>query len=605
MKYYSRQTREQSQSTFWRSLQTLCITRVVIALSLLLYFSFSERSVWLVGSQSYAVLCVVNLILAIIFTLAASYQRKQFLLQLWVQICFDLAIISKLYLMAGGVKSGLVILYLLPLAASAILSPLIVALFFAATVALFLVAESAWQMFILMEPQVPILQAGLYGAAFFTVVLVVNRLALRLINQEALAVQRGIDLRVQQAINHLVIADVGDGILVLGPDSTIYTANPAAQGMLGLSGTEPALACKLTDIASLLPIADAFFDWNRHHFNKDPGLRTEESQFVTVKVREDIVWPNVPAVWSVRRELIMHLKVRFVQVDMVEAERSVVFLQDVSEIENQAQQLKLASMGRLTASIAHEVRNPLAAIGHAAALLSEDLTGKTQARLLTIISDNVMRVNRMIEDILQLSRKVPAKIEPIDLHAFLHEIVTEFEETHSLPGGNVRLLETNSIQVYFDPFHLREVVVNLLSNAVRYASGLPGSISIQVIGESENRPELHVQDDGPGISLEVRAHLFEPFYTTSSKGTGLGLYLAREMCLNNRANLDYEYRIDVGDDGKELTRGRFVISFARQDEWTDKNTHGLRVKEVRSGEVRPGDAHVKLRSEQTNQEDKA
>ncbi len=562
MKYYSRQTQEQSQATFWRSLQTLCATRIVIALSLLLYFSFSDRGAWYIGAPGYGILCVSNLILAIFFALLASYRRKQFLLQLWTQICFDLAIISKLYLLAGGVKSGLVILYLLPLAASAILSPLIVALFFAAAVALFLVSESAWQMFVLMEPQVPILQAGLYGAAFFTVVLVVNRLALRLINQEALAVQRGIDLSVQQAINRLVIADVGDGILVLGPDSTIYTANPAAQGMLGLSGTEPASACKLTDIANLQPIADAFFAWNRFPAGKDSLNQAEESQFVTVKVREEIVWPNVPAVWSGRRELIMHLKVRFVQVDMVEANRSVVFLQDVSEIENQAQQLKLASMGRLTASIAHEVRNPLAAIGHAAALLSEDLTGKTQARLLTIIGDNVTRVNRMIEDILQLSRKVPAKMEPIDLRLFLQGVITEFEETHSLPSGNLLLLETNAVQVYFDPFHLHEVVVNLLSNAVRYATGLPGSISLQVVGESDNCPELHVQDDGPGISPEVRAHLFEPFYTTSSKGTGLGLYLAREMCLNNTANLDYEYRIDTDDDGKELTRGRFVISFA-------------------------------------------
>lgn len=556
MKYSSRKTREQSQSTFWRSLQTLCVTRIVIALSLLLYFSFSSRGSWYVGAPDYAILCAVNLILAVFFALMASYWRKQFLLQLWTQICFDLVIISKLYLLAGGLKSGLVILYLLPLAASAILSPLLVALFFAAVVALFLVSESAYQMFVLQDSQAPILQAGLYGAAFFAVVLVVNRLALRLINQEALAVQRGIDLSVQQAINRLVIADMDDGILVLGPDSTIYTANPAAQGMLGLSGSEPALACKLTDIINLQPIAEAFFAWNR---SMD---KAEQSHFVTVKVREDIVWPNVPAVWSGRRELIMHLKVRCVQVDMLEADRSVVFLQDVSEIENKAQQLKLASMGRLTASIAHEVRNPLAAIGHAAALLSEDLIGKTQARLLTIIGDNVTRVNRMIEDILQLSRKVPAKIEPIDLQMFLQNIITEFEETHSLPSGNLLSLESDAVQVYFDPLHLHEVVINLLSNAVRYASGLPGSISLQVVGKSDNRPELHVQDDGPGISPEVRAHLFEPFYTTSSKGTGLGLYLAREMCLNNSASLDYEYRIDTGTDGKELARGRFVVSFA-------------------------------------------
>jgi two-component system, NtrC family, sensor histidine kinase PilS len=554
-----------SYATFWRSLQILSIIRIVIALVLFLYLGFSGYDFWVADQMGYGIICLTYLIPAVFFGFLASYYQQRFLWQLLTQIVFDLCIISLVYLMAGGAKSGLAILYLLPLAGSAILAPLLLALFFAATVALFLLVESAYQIFVLFEPRVFILQAGLYGAAFFTVVLAVNRLALRLIKQEALALQRGRDLLVQEEINRLVIADVGDGILVLGPDSSVFSANPAAQRMLGRSGADSSLeGLKLKDVHSLLPVAEAFFAWMDR---SDAQFQKTTPHFVSIKLHDEILLPSVPAVWGRRRELMMHLKMRFVTVPTMALNqtRSIVFLQDVSEIENQAQQLKLASMGRLTASIAHEVRNPLAAMGHAAALLGEDLTEKASLRLVKIIADNVTRVNQMIEDILQLSRKVPAKIEPFQLQVFLQELMVEFQETHALAPGVLVLVDSQAVEVTFDALHLREVVVNLLVNAIRYASGGPGSIRLSPIGDGVHRCELHVQDDGPYIVPEVRAHLFEPFYTTSSKGTGLGLYLAREMCLNNKAMLDYEYRIDVGSTGEKKPQGRFVISFALPD----------------------------------------
>ncbi len=562
-----------SYATFWRSLQTLAITRIVIALMLLLYLTFSEGSFLIagymgymgyVGFVGYSGICLAYLVPSLFFGFLAIRYQKRFLWQLLGQISFDLLIISLLYLLAGGAKSGLAILYLLPLAGSAILAPLIIALFFAATVALFLLGEGMYQILVLFEPRNMILQAGLYGAALFALVLVLNRLAVRLIKQEALALQRGRDLAVQENINDLVIADVGDGILVLGLDSTVFAANPAAQKMLGWSGTDSVIGIKLQNVSALAPVTEAFLSWTNRVISEPTHLAPH---FVTIKLRDDIFQQNGLAVWSGRRELMMHLKIRFVEVAMIESseQRTVVFLQDVSEIENQAQQLKLASMGRLTASIAHEVRNPLAAIGHAAALLGEDLTDTASLRLVKIIGDNVMRVNQMIEDILQLSRKVPAKIEPFPLQAFLQDLLAEFQETHALAQGMLILLDNPTLQVAFEPLHLREVVVNLLTNAVRYASGAPGSIRLMPSGDGIHRCELHVQDDGPSILPEVRAHLFEPFYTTSSKGTGLGLYLARELCLNNKAMLDYEYRIDINSAGEKTAQGRFVISFALQN----------------------------------------
>jgi two-component system sensor histidine kinase PilS (NtrC family) len=553
-----------ARATFWRSLQTLNFTRIVIAGVLFVYMVFGAKPGEGILSRALGELCGLYLVLAVAFTLAALRWQRRFLLQLSVQIAIDIVIISLLYQDAGGVRSGLAILYLFPLAGAAILAPLLLALFSAALVTLFMLAESTWQIFMLEGDRATV-QAGLYGAAFFAMVLVLSRFAARLIGQEELAAQRGNALAIQQAINRLVIADMGDGIIVVDRGGEVFTGNPAASRMLGLAGFLAGFDAgfRLGDTPALQPIALAYRDWLA-----DPARR---SAFVTVKPYNDASLQGVTAAWSRRRDLAAHLKVRFATVDTagLAAERYVIFLQDVTAIENQAQQLKLASMGRLTASIAHEVRNPLSAIGHATALLGEDLDRPVHLRLLKIVGDNVARVNRMVEDILQLSRKVQVQEEPLPLAAFLAELKTEFQETHALAADIIRIDPDGAATVRFDPLHLREIVLNLLNNAVRYASKQPGSIHLFLIADRAGRLELHVQDDGPGISPEVRAHLFEPFYTTSSKGTGLGLYLARELCLNNGALLDYEYRFDAGADAADSDAdrqpsGRFVITFARQ-----------------------------------------
>jgi two-component system sensor histidine kinase PilS (NtrC family) len=547
----------ESRETFWRSLQTLNATRVVIALVLLVYLSFDGNGLRASGSFVYAQACVAYLLLAIAFALMTVFQRRRFLLQLLFQIACDLGVISLLYVAGGGGRSGLAILYLFPLAGAAILAPLLLALFCASLVTLFLLGEGIYQTFIL-EGEKGVLQAGLYGAAFFATVLVVNRMAAKLIGQEDLANRRGIEIGVQQAVNRLVMSNVGDGIVVLDPEGQVYAGNPAAQQMLGMVG--PEMRFRLTAAPALQPLAQAYAEWRA-----DPDRHTA---FVTIKPYTDAALQGVTAAWSARRDLAAHLKVRFAAADTtgLGVERTVIFLQDVTGIENQAQQLKLASMGRLTASIAHEVRNPLSAIGHATSLLGEDLDSAVHLRLLKIVSDNVARVNRMVEDILQLSRKVQPHNEPLALDVFLAELRTEFFETHGLPDDVIGLDVARGTLVRFDPLHLREVVLNLLNNAVRYASGGPASIRLYLVSDKARSLELHVQDDGPGISPEVRAHLFEPFYTTSSKGTGLGLYLARELCLNNDAMLDYEYRFEAVPlaDGNPKSSGRFVITFARQ-----------------------------------------
>ncbi|OWW22716.1 sensor histidine kinase [Noviherbaspirillum denitrificans] len=542
---------KQTRETFWRTLQTFCVTRIVIAVVLLIYFGFNAVR----GAEALEVtdswgMFVAYGVLAVVFALSSVYWQRQFITQLLLQLMVDIAAISLLYITAGGARSGLAILYLFPLAGAAVLAPLILALFFVSVVTLIMLSESGYQLLHSISDVSPS-RAGLYGAAFFAAIYVINRLAAKLIKQENLAAQRGHELQVQEAINRLVIADMGDGILVVGNDTEVFACNPAAERMLGLSMPVGKTDWKITAYPSLMTIADAFQAW-RHRQDGD----VDASSFVMVKPGD--------AATGATRDLVTHLKLRFAKVESpgLAEDRTVIFVQDVTEIENQAQQLKLASMGRLTASIAHEVRNPLSAIAHAASLLREDAVDPTQKRLLNIVGDNVVRLNQMIEDILKLSRKAHTHTEPLELGPFLEELLDEFDESHSVPPGVIALGRMDGVRVRFDPLHLREVVVNLLSNALRYASGQDDSIRIELVSPLPSRLELHVQDDGPAITPEVRAHLFEPFYTTSSKGTGLGLYVARELCLNNGAMLDYEYRMGLSREGADEPSGRFVISFA-------------------------------------------
>jgi two-component system sensor histidine kinase PilS (NtrC family) len=535
-----RPTTAAGRETLWRTLQTFNFTRIAIAIVLLAYLSINAHGgFWLYGDFLYRQACGMYLTLAVAAGLITEFRRRRFLLQLSIGIAVDLALITALYVAAGGAKSGLAILYLFPLAGGAVLAPMMLALFFTALVALAMLLEATYQL-LNFTAESTISQAGLFGAAFFAAVYVLNRLAARLLKQEQLAVEHGVDLKVQQAINQLVIADMGDGVLVIGADTAVLTANPAAERLLGLSSVQPQHR-KLSGIAWLAPIAQAHAAWI--------AGAAGPSSFVIIKPAE---------------ERMAHLRLRFASVDAAgpDNDRAVVFLQDVSEIENRAQELKLASMGRLTASIAHEVRNPLSAIGHANSLLIEDAVDPVQLRLLNIIHDNVGRLNRMIEDILRLSRKAQSGGEPVSPAILVPEIIEEFREAQALRPGFIHVGAMDERGVMFDPLHLREVIVNLLSNALRYASGRDASIRLFMVSDASHRRELHVQDDGAAITPEVRAHLFEPFYTTSRKGTGLGLYLARELCLNNGATLDYEYRTDSWNQEQAEASGRFVITLA-------------------------------------------
>lgn len=552
--------------TLWRSLQTLSITRVLIAAILLALLGFNNsKYIWSIAPILYRNISLVYLIGSIGFVILQLKFKRYFLWQLGAQAMFDVTVISVFYFVAGGLNSSLVILYLFPLASCAILAPLIWALFLSSLVTVYLLLESSFQV-LQSGSEFALSSAGLYGGTFFAIVYAVNRLANRLLRQEELALQHEKNLRIQQEINKLVVADMGDGFIVVDASSRVYASNPATKHMLGMALTPGII--KLSDTPNLQPIADAFFDWRNQVSEVEIGW-VNTIAFTAIDFSEESTISDSVMVKGVRRDSVTHLKLRFVNVNAdsdSNDDRYIIFLQDASEIENQAQQLKLASMGRLTASIAHEVRNPLSSISYAASLLGEDdLSPEQGARLVKIVNDNVVRLNQLIEDILRLSRKAQINVDPFPLKPALQEIVQEFQETRGVAADVIQLFSPDSILIRFDPLHLREVLVNLLTNAIRYASGEAGSIQLFVLADLVDKLELHVRDDGPGITAEVRAHLFEPFYTTSSQGTGLGLYMARELCLNNGALLDYEYRVTELDvtHATTKTNGRFVITFVR------------------------------------------
>ena len=563
--------------TLWRSLQTLNISRLILAL--ILFFSLSMKSgpdLWEMDRGILFIVASVYLFCAIGFVLIKKRWNKHFLAQLMSQIAIDLVVISILYVGADGGQNGLIILYLFPLAGVGILAPMIMALFTVSAVAIFLLIVNVFAL-LHNENSNFISQAGIYGGSFFAIVFVLNRLAKNLIGQEELAKKRGYELAIQQSINHSVIEDMNDGVLVVDQKGYLIETNPSAKKMLGINSLPDLfkMPYKLEQFPALLPIAQAFARWKQgQQTNSTIWLRNEGDAFVAI--RHQVVQQEAKAEKNDQSEFDMHLKLRFLMVSdgggsVIEnipntPQYTIIFMQNVSDIENQAQQLKLASMGRLTASIAHEVRNPLASISYAASLLGEDIHNETQSkRLLKIVEDNVARLNQLIEDILKLSRKAQVNIEAYYLIDALNQIVEEFVETHAIQKEVISVIDAANFKVTFDPSHLREVVTNLLSNAIRYASGKPNSIRLFAQLGNLQRKELHIQDDGPGISSEVRSHLFEPFYTTSHKGTGLGLYMARELCLNNHSVLDYEYRNDDSSTFNIGVGGRFVINFSTLD----------------------------------------
>lgn len=432
------------------------------------------------------------------------------------QVAFDVAMLWALMHAAGGLRSGLAILLLLPNAGAAALLGMRVGLFFAAVSALALLLETGWRSLRGDVGDGAFVQAGLAGAALLATAAIVGWLAAQLARQERLSWRRGEDLRNQLAVTEAVIGELPEGIVVLDALGAPRAINQSAREMLGgdAPGAREVPAASFVAVRAALGLVDA-----------TAPLESGE-----------LLVPTVGG--GVRR-----LRARRVGVPEGGSD-VVVVLEDLGRLEALAQQMKLASMGRLSASIAHEIRNPLSAIRHANGLLAEQIDAPRLRRLASIVEDNSVRIDRIIEDVLSIARRAPATPESIPVAPFVARVADELLAQTGADPGRVECRIGGDAPIWFDAGHLRQILLNLLGNALRHASGAPGAVRVEWTPEVSGRWVLVVADDGPGVAPAARTHLFEPFFTTERRGTGLGLHLARELCAANGASIRYRPACD-------------------------------------------------------------
>jgi two-component system sensor histidine kinase PilS (NtrC family) len=418
----------------------------------------------------------------------------------------DIAVLTVISYASGGIQSSVGLLLLISLAAAGMVSRGKITLFFASLASIAALLEHSYAVLYSDALVAQYIQVGLLCVSYFAVAWLAHTLAKYAVVSQQLAQRRGHDLASLSEANRLVMRDMQDGVLVVDEDGMIMQMNPGAERLLHKSiGAGNSLA------ESFPILFGQYAMWKQ----------TGEASRGTLQLGAGV-----------------QARLRFVAVERDAARGVVIFLEDMQRVQAEAQQIKLAALGRLTANIAHEVRNPLSAISYATELLQEEKSDAKQQRMLKIVLDNTQRINRIVQDVMQLNRRDRAQPEVFELDAMLRVFVDEFILAERVEPGVVVLAVLPGIRVCFDRGHLRQVLWNLCGNALRYGRGLEGSLILTMRVES-GRVRLTVQDDGPGIPAEHEGKLFEPFFTTASEGSGLGLYIAKELCEANGVLLEY------------------------------------------------------------------
>ena len=499
---------QRTPDSFWISLGYFNLYRIAVA-TLFLSLSVIYGDALNLGSHSlvlFRYVCAVYLFLALVFQGVLRGLREHFNVQISLHSCLDIFAMTLLMYASGGVRSGLGVMLLISLIGAAIVAPRRLSFLYAALATIALLLEQGYWVLAHDAPSTSFLQPGLLAIGCFAGSGITAWLAQRVVANETLARQRGRELETQTRVNELVIQDMHDGIAVLDRDGRVVQHNPQAQRLLR---AEQLLGAELAAVV--------------------PGFAGRWQRW-----RSGQVPAGAAADFEVRGR---DVGLRLLDTGTEEG-FAVLFIEDTTRTREQAQQLKLAALGRLTANIAHEIRNPLAAISHASELLQEEKRTEDRGRLTRIVHDNTQRLERLVSDVLQLSRRDRVTAEAVSLGPWLAGFLAEFIANERLPAERFAVDAAREAWVEFDREHLGQVMWNLLRNAMRYARAEPGSVRI-ALRRYADRIELSVIDDGPGVPESVQGQLFEPFFTTEAKGTGLGLYLARELCAANQATLEY------------------------------------------------------------------
>ncbi|MFO1312619.1 MAG: HAMP domain-containing sensor histidine kinase [Burkholderiales bacterium] len=358
-------------------------------------------------------------------------------------------------------------------------------------------------------PQV--FQTGIIGFGFFATVGIAVALGRYTKQSEDLAAQRGIDVANLEQVNRLIIQDMQDGVLVVDLNGVVRGHNAQVTRLLGGFGRMRG-GMRLAEFSTTLH--DYWRRWQEDFTEALPPFRVEATQRL--------------------------LRVRLVRIGTGLNGGTLIYLEDLGRAQSEAQQMKLAAMGRLTASIAHEVRNPLSAINQAAQLLEEDgAVAPDGARLLGMIRNNAKRIDRIVGEVLQLNRRDRQQPEIVPFAEFMRNLADEIVQAETMPPGSVVLQIPEDLLIIFDRGHLNQIVWNLIRNAWQHCQKKEGSIRVIArAGYMGDAVICELMDDGPGIPAELRPQIFEPFFTTRPGGTGLGLYIARELADANGAALE-------------------------------------------------------------------
>jgi two-component system sensor histidine kinase PilS (NtrC family) len=494
----------------WTSLHYFNIYRLIVASVFMLAVALYPRASGL-GAQNLLLFVWTSLaywLLAIFFYGALKKLRPGFNTLLTLQVSVDVLAITLMMYASGGEKSGLAVMLLVVLAGAGLVGQGRLTLFFAALATVAVLIEQGARVLEFGADLADFVQTGILCIGFFATAVSARLLAKRVIANEELARQRGIDLANQLSVSERVIRDMQDGVMVVDSSEKVRQWNPQAEALLGVH------APAYPDLASFsVTLAGEYRNFKSDTKDRLTSLRVPGSGAL--------------------------LRARFVRAG--ESGDVLIYLEDMGRIQQQAQQIKLAALGRLTANIAHEIRNPLSAISHAAELLLEEKRAEGYERLSRIITDNARRLERLVRDVLELGRRDRASPEPIRLAGFLESFLEEMAMHEQTDRTLFALKAGADTTLLFDRTHLNQVMWNLLSNAKRYCSGRPGAVRIETaeLPSSSGRVELHIIDDGAGVGEEAGGKIFEPFFTTHSKGTGLGLYIARELCEANDAVLEW------------------------------------------------------------------
>jgi two-component system sensor histidine kinase PilS (NtrC family) len=524
----------------WRVLGTLNVFRVILALVLIALF-FAGDEPRLIGDRYPAVFSATAagyLVFAIVTGLAIRGRWVSAAPQILTQIPVDIAAIVILMHASGGIGSGLGGLLVIFVGAGSLILPYRMPAFFAAIATLAILGEQLFSQIAGVSDASNFTAAGVLGAIIFAISLAARPLARRIQFSEALAHQRGVDLANLSELNEYIVQHLRESIVVVDANNRIRLINTSAARLLGATTD-----CHGEQIAKVSADLASYVE----NWRSDPDASSHMD--LTVNLEEDS----------------SQLKTHLAPLGKNDSRRGpiLVFLEDSSLMNARVQQSKLASLGRLSASIAHEIRNPVGAMSHAGQLLAESSSlNDDDLRLTEIIRTHAERVSHIIDNILQLSRRESSRPERFDLEPWLRDFAQEFTRTLELQEGELSVTQAEpGLEVRMDPSHLRQVLWNLCDNAVKYASET-GGILVELQtgrGGRTGQPFLEVLDQGHGVDPATADKIFEPFFTARSGGTGLGLYISRELCELNRATLVHRNR--------ETGGSIFRIVFADPDRW--------------------------------------